>query len=331
MKGYNWGILGIGKIAHKFAEDLALLPNARLPACASRSMERASGFARQHRIPRAFGSYEELAACPDVDIVYIATPHASHAEAALLCLEHGRAVLCEKPIALNPPEAQRMADKARSSGAFLMEALWTRFLPPTLQVLEWLSQGAIGKVQAVKADFGFAAPFDPRSRLFDPALGGGALLDIGIYPAFIALLALGMPRRIRAASSFGPTGVDEDTAMIFEYEHGALAHLHASIRYPTATEAFIYGEQGHIHLHSRWHHTRQLTLTPSTGAPAVLRYDYPGYGYQFEAAEVMRCLDAGLEESPMWPLEKSLELMKVLDDARTAFTAPLLPPTSSSS
>ncbi len=315
MKRYNWAILGLGKIAHKFAADLALLPNARLYACASRSQERSADFARQYGISQAFSSYEDLAACPDVDIVYIATPHSSHAEAALMCLEAGKAVLCEKPMAMNREEAQRMADAARMHRAFLMEALWTRFLPPTLQVLEWLEQGVIGKIQAVKADFGFEASFHPQSRLFDPALGGGALLDIGIYPAFLALLVLGIPQHIRAAASWGPTGVDEDTGIVFQYRNGAMAHLHANIRYETATEAFLYGELGRIHMHTRWHHTRQLTLRPKNGEPTVLTYDYPGYGYQFEAAEVMRCLDAGLMESPFWPLEKSLQLMDILDQA----------------
>ncbi len=316
MKKFTWGILGIGKIAHKFAADLALLPNAQLYACGSRSAERAQAFARQYGALNYFGSYEALAACPEIDIVYIATPHASHCEAALLCMEQGKAVLCEKPLALNHSEAQRMADAARNNGVFLMEALWTRFLPPTLQVLEWIQQGVIGNIQAVKADFGFPAPFDPKGRLFDPALGGGALLDIGIYPAFLALLVLGVPQRLEAVSSFGPTGVDEDTGMLFEYASGALAHLHANIRYQTGTEAFIYGDRGLIHMHSRWHHTRQLTRTPVEGSPTVLNYDYPGYGYQYEAAEVMRCLEAGWKESPLLPLAFSLELAEILDGIR---------------
>lgn len=314
MKKFTWGILGIGKIAHKFAADLALLPNAQLYACGSRSAERAQIFAQQYGAPHFFGTYEALAACPDLDIVYIATPHASHCEASLLCMEHGKAVLCEKPLALNRKEAQRMADAARSNGVFLMEAIWTRFMPPTLQVLEWIQEGAIGRVRAVKADFGFPAAFDPKGRLFDPALGGGALLDIGIYPSVLALLVLGVPARIEAAASFGPTSVDEDTGMLFAYEDGALAHLHANLRYSTPIEAFIYGEQGTIHLHSRWHHTRQLTLMPTEGEPTVLHYDYPGLGYQFEAAEVMRCLDAGLKESPALPIEFSLQLMGILDE-----------------
>lgn len=313
MKNYRWGILGIGKIAEKFASDLALLPQARLTAGASRSEDRAADFARRHGAPLHFGSYEALAACPDVDIVYIATPHVSHCEAAMMCLEQGKAVLCEKPLAMNASQVERMMDASARHNAFLMEAVWTRFMPPTLTMLELIQSNAIGQVTAVKADFGFAARYDPEGRLFNPALGGGALLDIGIYPAFLALLVLGIPARIRAASAFGPSGVDEDTGMIFEYDNGALAHLHANIRYDTPIEAQIYGTAGHIHLHSRWHHARELTLHRKGNAPEVFHFDYPGLGYQFEAAEVMRCLDAGLRESPLLPLDFSLSLAKLLD------------------
>lgn len=320
MKNYRWGILGIGKIAQKFASDLALLPQARLTAAASRSEERAADFARRYGAPLHFGSYEALAACPDVDIVYIATPHVSHCEAALMCLEQGKAVLCEKPLAMNALQVERMMEASARHDAFLMEAVWTRFMPATLAMLELIQAGAIGQVVAVKADFGFAAHYDPQGRLFNPALGGGALLDIGIYPAFLALLVLGMPARIRAAASFGPSRVDEDTAMIFEYDHGAMAHLHANLRYDTPIEAQIYGTAGHIHLHSRWHHARELTLHRKDHAPEVFRYDYPGLGYQFEAAEVMRCLDAGLRESPLLPLDFSLSLAKILDQTASEAT-----------
>ncbi len=313
MKNYRWGILGIGKIAQKFAADLALLPQARLMAAASRSEERAADFAQRHGAPLYFGSYEALAACPDVDVVYIATPHVSHCEAAIMCLEQGKAVLCEKPLAMNASQVQRMMEVAARRHVFLMEAVWTRFMPATLAALDWMQAGEIGQVKAVKADFGFAAHYDPNGRLFNPALGGGALLDIGIYPAFLALLVLGIPARIRSASAFGPSGVDEDTGMIMEYDNGAMAHLHANIRYDTPIEAQIYGDAGYIHLHSRWHHARELTLHRKDRAPEVLRFDYPGLGYQFEAAEVMRCLDAGLQESPLLPLAFSLSLARILD------------------
>lgn len=313
MKMYRWGILGIGKIARKFAADLALLPQAHLVAAASQSQERAESFAVEYGAPLAFGSYQALAACPDVDIVYIATPHATHCEAAMMCLEQGKAVLCEKPLAMNAAQVARMREVSIRRDVFLMEALWTRFMPATLATLDLIRSGEIGQLKAVKADFGFAAPFDPAGRLFNPVLGGGALLDIGIYPAFLALLVLGTPARIRAASAFGTTGVDEDTGMIFEYESGAMAHLHANIRYDTPVEAHIFGDVGQIHLHGRWHHAKTLTLHRRGRSPETLLFDYPGHGYQFEAAEVMKCMDAGWRESPLLPLSFSLELAGILD------------------
>lgn len=319
-KKYRWGFLGLGKIAHKFAKDLTLAPQAELYACGSRSEERSMAFAREHHLKKAFGRYEALAQCPEVDIVYIATPHSAHCETAILCMEHGKAVLCEKPIALNYQETRRMADAARQNGVFLMEALWTRFLTPTLRVLDFLNAGIIGEVLAVKADFGFPAAFDPKSRLFDPSLGGGALFDIGIYPAFLAYLILGKPRHIAAAASFGQSGVDEDTGMIFTYDNGAVAHLHANVRYFTPTEAIIYGSKGQLKLENRWHHTRKIILTDHEGTETMLNFDYPGLGYQFEAEEVMRCLDNRWLESPIWPLQASLDLMEILDEV-VAITA----------
>jgi predicted dehydrogenase len=321
MKTYHWGILGLGRIAHKFAADLALLPNARLFAAGSRDALRAASFAEQLQIPYHFDSYRAFAACDNLDIAYVATPHSGHLEAALLCLERGIPVLCEKPLALNRQEAQRMVDAASANQTFLMEAIWTRFMPATLQMMTWLDQGLIGEVRAIKADFGFHSPFDPSSRLFRPDLGGGALLDIGIYPVSLALLVLGAPDAVQAGTSVGPSGVDEDTGIIFSYAHGAMAHLHVNIRYQTPTEAVIYGERGNIVLHSRWHHAPQLTLQLHQGLTLVKPFEYPGYGYQFEAAEVMQCLDQGLTESPRLPLSFSLTLMDLLDQVRRSMTS----------
>lgn len=321
MTLYHWGILGLGRIAHKFASDLSLLPNAVLYAAGSRDMARAASFAQQHRIPHYFDCYEAFAACEGLDIAYIATPHSGHIDAALLCLERGIPVLCEKPLALNRQEAQRMADAARANQTFLMEAIWTRFMPVTLQLMAWLEQGLIGEVKAVKADFGFHSPYDPASRLFNPDLGGGALLDIGIYPVFLALLVLGVPDKIQAATSFGPSGVDEDTGIIFSYDSGAMAHLHANIRYQTPVEAVIYGELGQIYLHSRWHHAPRISLKLNQGQITEQSFEYPGSGYQFEATEVMRCLDKGLTESPLLPMSFSLTLMDLLDQVRGAMSS----------
>ncbi|MCO6477938.1 MAG: Gfo/Idh/MocA family oxidoreductase [Phaeodactylibacter sp.] len=315
-KTYNWGIIGPGRIAHKFAQDLDKLPNARLHAVASRSEERARAFALQYGAPHAYGSYEEITSCPGLDVVYIATPHPGHRDNALLCLQAGIPVLCEKPFAMNSGQVQEMVNAARATGVFLMEAIWTRFTPSTVKALELIGHGMIGDVLSVKADFGFRPPFDPKSRLFDMALGGGSLLDIGIYPVFLALLVLGKPAEIHASAHLGATGVDEEIGMLFKYENGQMAHLHSTIRSFTKTEAFIYGERGAIHLHTRWHEPTALSLILEDRRPQDYRFDYHTNGYSFEAEEVMHCLDNGLKESPLLPLSFSQSLMEVLDTVR---------------
>jgi len=313
---YHWGIIGPGKIAHKFAQDLAQLDNAKLSAVASRSQERAQQFARQYGAPYAYGSYESLLDCPALDVVYIATPHSGHYENSLRCLRAGIPVLCEKAFALNQAQASEMVELARSKGVFLMEALWTRFLPTTLKILELIQADAIGKLQSVKADFGFKAPFDPESRLFDPSLAGGALLDIGLYPVFLAYLTLGEPASIKAAARIGSTGVDEELGALFQYADGRMAHLHATLRAHTKTEAFLYGEKGTLHWHTRWHEPSNFSLIGEDGRPHNHYFEWPTNGYSYEAQEVMRCLGKGWVESPVWPLDKTLGLMGLLDRIR---------------
>ncbi|MCB0580131.1 MAG: Gfo/Idh/MocA family oxidoreductase [Phaeodactylibacter sp.] len=315
-KTYNWGIIGLGKIAHKFAQDLDTLPNARLQAVASRSEERAREFALQYGAPHAFGSYEEITACPGLDVVYIATPHPGHRDNTVMCLNAGIPVLCEKPFAMNSRQVREMVAAARASDTFLMEAIWTRFNPSTAKALELIGHGMIGDVLSVKADFGFRPLFDPDSRLFNHALGGGSLLDIGIYPVFLALLLLGKPAGIQAMAHIGATGVDEEVGMLFQYQNGQMAHLHASLRAFTKTEAFIYGERGAIHLHTRWHEPTSLSLILEDRRPQDYRFEYTTNGYSYEAEEVMHCLEHGLKESPLLPLSFSQDLMEVLDRVR---------------
>lgn len=315
-KTYNWGIIGPGKIAHKFAQDLDKLPNARLHAVASRSEERARAFALQYGAPHAFGTYEAITSCPGLDVVYIATPHPGHRDNAIMCLNAGIPVLCEKAFAMNSRQVQEMVDAARANDTFLMEALWTRFTPSTTKALELIGHGRIGDVLSVKADFGFRAAYDPNSRLFDLALGGGSLLDIGIYPVFLALLILGKPAEIQAVAHIGATGVDEELGMLFKYEGGQLAHLHSTLRAFTKTEAYIYGERGAVHLHTRWHEPTTLSLILEDRRPQDYRFDYHTNGYSYEAEEVMHCLKHGLKESPLLPLSFSQDLMAVLDGVR---------------
>ncbi len=315
-KTYNWGIIGPGKIAHKFAQDISRIKYARVHAVASRSVDRARQFAEAYGAAHYFGSNEALLECPDLDIVYVASPHTSHHEHTLQCLRAGIPVLCEKPFALNARQVREMIAAAREHNAFLMEALWTRFLPTTIKALNLIKDGAIGRPLSVKADFGFKAPFEPEGRLYNPALGGGSLLDIGIYPVFLALLILGKPSKIKALAHLGQTGVDEECGITFQYEDGRMAHLHSTLRAGTKTEAFIYGEQGTIHLHTRWHEPTSMTLISSEGRPQDFRFDWHSNGYNYEAEEAMRCLAQGLTESPLMPLSFSLELIELLDAVR---------------
>lgn len=312
----RWGIIGPGKIAGKFARDLAVLPQARLHAVASRSLEKAQAFAAQHNATFAFGSYEALLECPDLDAVYIATPHTGHHPHTLSCLAHKIPVLCEKPFAVNSAQAQEMVAAARANQTFLMEALWTRFLPSISKVRSLLEEGTLGKICSIKADFGFKPTFDPSSRLFDINLAGGALLDIGIYPVFLAHLLLGKPQDISALGVLGSTGVDEEIGISLRYPTGEMAHLHTTIRAQTKTEAFIYCEEGTIYLHTRWYGPTSISILRPGQAPEFIQFEYRCEGFSYQIEEVMRCLNLGLTESPALPLDFTLDVMDTLDKIR---------------
>lgn len=315
-KIYNWGIIGLGKIAHKFASDLDKLPQANLQAVASRSEEKAREFAFQYGANRFYGSYDKMLEDGNLDVVYVATVHIAHCDIAVKCLQAGIAVLCEKPFAVNSREVQKMIAAAKKNEVFLMEAFWTRFLPTILKTQELIDNGRIGRLRSIKADFGFKADFKPEGRLLNLALGGGALLDIGIYPVFLALLLMGKPEKIRSLAHLGSTGVDEEIGMLFHYVEGQMAHLHASIRTNTKTEAFIYGDEGVIHIQTRWHAPASMNLWRYGERPENFQFFYKGIGYYFEAEEVMRSLDEGKLESDLLPLSFSEDLMSVLDSIR---------------
>lgn len=315
-KTFNWGIIGPGKIARKFVGDLAQIPDAKLHAVASRSEERARSFASEFSVPNYFGSYEAILNCPDIDAIYIATPHVGHMEYSIQCLNAGIPVLCEKPLAINSAQVAKMIEAAKANDTFLMEALWSRFLPSIKHSLELIEQGTIGNVKGIKADFGFQAAFNPDSRLFDNRLGGGSLLDIGIYPVLLSLLILGKPKKIQAAGHIGTTNIDEECAMIFTYENDAIAQLHSTIRYRTKTEAFISGDLGVIHLPTRWHEAKKMSLLIEGKRPKDIHFDYPEKGYRFEIEEVMKCVRSGKKESSILPLSFSKDLMELLDVVR---------------
>eukprot|EP01098_Paradermamoeba_levis_P015974 TRINITY_DN8399_c0_g1_i1.p1 TRINITY_DN8399_c0_g1~~TRINITY_DN8399_c0_g1_i1.p1 ORF type:complete len:297 (-),score=-20.20 TRINITY_DN8399_c0_g1_i1:4-894(-) len=289
----RWGILGPGRIAHKFAKDLLTLPDAQLYAVASSDQQRANEFAQEYSIPHAFGAYADLLTLPDLDVVYVATPHVKHHENVMMLLNGGvvrpgLAVLGEKPFAMNSQQVREMVETARSKGVFLMEALWSRFMPGIRKALELVQSGAIGKVVSVKADFGFKAPFLPEKRLFNKELGGGSVLDIGIYPLFLSYLILGKPATVKASANFGSTGVDEQCGMVLTYPDGQLA-LDSTIVADTDCVGLIQGETGQIRIHSRFHETKGVTLKQHEQPDQSFTFERTTHGYDYEAQHVMQC------------------------------------------
>jgi predicted dehydrogenase len=312
----RWGIAATGHIASKFVEDLALLDDATVMAVGSRSAERADTFADEFGIPGRHATYEALATDPEVDVVYVASPASRHLDNALLFLEAGKHVLCEKPFALNRAQATRMIDAARAGDRFLMEALWSRFLPAYVAVRERLAEGRIGETQFVEADFGFRLPVDPAHRLFDPAQGGGALLDLGIYPLQFATMVLGPVESVRALGQIGATGVDETTVVTLGHDGGALSVSKASIRLDLRCTARIAGSDGAIELPAFMHYPGHVTVRQGGAVVERVEASFDGNGLRFQASEVHRCLREGLTESPVMPAEETLRLATVLDDVR---------------
>lgn len=315
MDRVSWGILGTGDIARQFASDLKLLDEAELYAVASRTQARADEFGDTHEIPKRYPSYEALVADPAVDVVYIATPHIRHCQDTLLALEAGKAVLCEKPFALNALEATSMIEAARGKDLFLMEAMWMHFFPAMAKLREILDEGALGDIRFLRADFCFRIDFDPEFRLFNPKLGGGALLDVGVYPMALAQAVLGVPESIRSTAELCETGVDEHAGILLGYEHGAFAMLTCASTIEMPQTALIVGELGHVHI-PQFSQPDSLTLI-SENIEEEFNYERMGYGYAFEAIEVMRCLREGRRESWTFPLHDSLSLMESLDAIRS--------------
>ncbi|MFD8865664.1 Gfo/Idh/MocA family protein [Streptomyces sp. NPDC059590] len=312
----RWGILATGGIAAAFTADLLEMADAEVVAVGSRTQESAKRFAERFGIPRAHGSWAELAADEDVDVVYVATPHSAHREAAGLCLEAGRAVLCEKPFTLNVREATELVGLARDRGRFLMEAMWTYCDPVVRRMVELVRDGAIGEVRAVQADFGLAGPFDPGHRLRDPAQGGGALLDLGVYPVSFAQLLLGEPDDVQARARLTPEGVDENTGILLGWDSGAVALLGCSLTADTPQTASVTGSAGRIEFPRGFFHPERFVLHRPGRDPEVFAAQSGARRFQHEAAEVMRALRAGETESPLVPLDGSLAVMRTLDAAR---------------
>ncbi|USQ87973.1 Gfo/Idh/MocA family oxidoreductase [Streptomyces phaeoluteigriseus] len=315
----RWGILATGGIAAAFTADLIDLPDAEVVAVASRTETSAQAFAERFGIPRAYGDWETLAKDADIDVVYVATPHSAHRAAAGLCLEAGRNVLCEKAFTLNSREATELVGLARDNDRFLMEAMWMYCNPVVRRLKALVDDGAIGEVRTVQADFGLEGPFPPSHRLRDPAQGGGALLDLGVYPVSFAHLLLGEPTGVTAQAVISAEGVDLQTVAALSWDSGALAALHCSLVGGTGVTASVTGTRGRIDIPSGFFHPDHLVLHRAGRDPEEFTADPadgPRTTMRHEAREVMRALRAGETESPLVPLDGTLAVMRTLDTVR---------------
>jgi len=314
-KKIRWGIIGLGNIANKFAEDLQILDDAELYAVASRSQQKANDFAQKYHAVKAYDNYQALAKDVNIDAVYIATPHALHKENTLLCLTQGRAVLCEKPLAMNAAEVKIMIDTAKDNKVLLMEALWTYFLPHYQFVLTELSKNTYGQLLKMEADFGFIKEFDQGSRLFKKSLGGGSLLDIGIYPIFAALSTLGKADSINANATFFDNGADSSCTMRFNYPNGATALLKSTLLASTPCEAVFYCERGIIKINSGFHSPSTITLI-TEGNEQTLDFSCKTNGYNYEIIHFNELLRQGKTESDIMTFDFSHDLIETLDSVR---------------
>ncbi len=309
----RWGIIGTGGIAEAMANTILHMDDAIVTAVASRSAERAQRFAAAHGIPQAFDQVAALADSDAVDCVYVASSNDRHLDDATLCLLNGTPVLCEKPLTTSLDDAEQLVGTSRSTGTFLMEAMWMRFQPFWKPMLEWIEGGRIGELRHITADFGIPARPDPSRRWFDPSQGGGALLDVGIYPVTLACLLAGPPVRTVHLSVAADTGVDAQTAIVLEHAGGVVSVLGSSFVADTAIEATVSGPEGRIHLAAPFHHTPRMSLWVRDRLVEELDTSYAGSGYRWEVREVQRCVEEGLAESPRHPLDDTLMVMRVLD------------------
>jgi len=316
MVSIRWGIIAPGRIAHKFASDFSLIHNHSITSVASTNIERARAFADKYKLSSFYGDYREMLVNEKLDIVYIASPHSFHFEQAKMCLDLGISVLCEKPVTIHSGQLKQLLTLAAEKRLFFMEALWTVFLPTYTQIFEKINNGDIGSIIGVKADFGFHMPFDQDSRLFNPSLGGGSLLDIGIYPLLLATLCLGYPDEIKALASLTELKVDDEMIAILNYNKRGLAQIQSTIRANTRTEAFIFGDNGSFWVPGRWIDSQKFYLLKSDGQEELIHSPWDGFGYQFQISAVEKCLAQGLLECPLVPHSLSIQLMNQMDEIR---------------
>lgn len=312
----RWGILGTGNIAHQFANAQTAMDDARIVAVGSRSQESADTFGKEYSVDRCHASYEALARDPDVDLIYVATPHGLHKANTLLCIEHGKAVLCEKPFTINRKDAEEVFAFARERGVFVMEAMWTRFIPAVQQAMRWIQEGVIGDVRMVHANFGFRWDAPEGAALFDPAMGGGSLLDVGIYPITLAHMAFaGAPTRVQGMSTLGRNGIDEQAGMVLGFENGGLAVLSSAIMTDTPYDAHIMGTEGRIQLHDSFWNATKVSLHRGDDVEQ-LELPLLCNGYEYEAIEAQNCFREGKLESETMPHSTTLEILTVMDELR---------------
>jgi predicted dehydrogenase len=313
MKKYKWGILAPGKMAVKFSRGIQLFENAEIYAVGSREPERAKEFADEFGCKKYYGSYQELAADPDVDVVYIASPHSFHREHTLLCLKNGKNVICEKAFAMNCSEVSQMISEAKKRKLFLMEALWPPFQPFYKKASDIIKSGVLGKIYHLNGYFSFIAPYDPLDRKFNLALGGSSLLDIGIYPVIDALTFMGVPDNIKASAAFSPTGSEDSVSVIFSYKDGRMASLYSSFKTNIGIGCEIICENGNMTVSRGRDMSQKVILELHSKEKQEFVFSPPAMGYHWEAEEVMRCLDDHRTESQVVPISFSIDLIKTLD------------------
>ncbi|MEI6676978.1 MAG: Gfo/Idh/MocA family oxidoreductase [Mariniphaga sp.] len=313
----KWGIIGTGHISGKFADALAILPDAELTAISSRDLKTATTFAAQYNVPKAYATYQELADDPEIDVVYIGTPHSFHLENSVMCMRKGKAVLCEKAFTINAAEAREMVRIARENNVFLMEAMITRHVPLIKSVLEWVRDGRIGEVRMVKASRCARGVFQPGARQLNPGLGGGALLDVGVYViSFASMIFKKSPVEVVGLGHIGELGSDEQGIAILKYDKGEMADLSFALKTAASNEAYILGTEGYIKVYDVFAVPTKASLFINREEVDVIEMPIIGNALNYEAKEVMRCLNAGLKESPYMPLDESVQIMEIMDQIR---------------
>ncbi len=314
----RWGIIGAGNISSTFATALNSMRDVKLAAVASRNLNRAEEFAKKFGIDKAYGSYEELAADPEIDVIYIGTPHPEHKENAALCIKHGKAVLCEKSFTLNEKDSLYLTTLAAEHRVFLMEAMWTKFLPVTRKVKEWLKEGRIGELRHIRASFGFYTEFNPDSRLYNPELGGGALLDVGVYPiTYVIHMVDCLPEQVLSSAVIGKTGVDERNVILMKFPQGILAELSSAVSAEIGYDAEMIGDKGRIYVPRFWCAEEAMLYNSRNELEETIEFPFQVNGYVHEAEEVNRCLREGLLESKLLPLKDTLSIMRIMDGIRS--------------